>query len=110
MPDNVVIDIDTWEIVDYEDEHPKADQAPSPSPVWGDLDRVWLDGRYYSKPSGLIWEVEEEGVTHQLCPRNKHGTYPYRIRGQNWGRTSQLSEVEALWKTLEFAPELIDFV
>lgn len=110
MPDNVVIDIDTLEIVGYEDEPTEAGRFFSPTPSWDALGRTFRNGRHYYRPSSLLWKVEEAGVTHQLHPRNKHGSYPYRTAGTDWGRIYQLSQEEALWKTLEFAPELVDFI
>ena len=71
-----------------------------------------LGDDYYYKPSSLLWEVIKDDVIHELKLRNKHGSYPYsrRARDGTWGQTSQLTQDEALWLTLEFNPELMGYV
>lgn len=110
----IVIDIDTFEIFTGVDNSEYRVETGDNNQVsqskWDNLDRVWIDGRFYYKPGCLIWEVKEEGTIHQLFSQKKDRSYGYYIRGSDWGRLHQLSPDEALWKTLEFAPELIDFV
>lgn len=120
MPNNVeiVMDIDTleiFEVIDLDKEKEVSDidtfsEETKPSP-YDDLNRVWLGSGYYYKPASLLWKAEKEGIIHELKPKNKHGTYPYHsyVTGQ-WGHVSQLSQEEALWLTLEFNPELMDYV
>ena len=122
MSDNIeiVMDIDTLEIFDVIDldksedivdcipeENSDVDVSP-----YDYLDRVWLGNNYYYRPSSVIWEVTKDDVIHQLKPRNKHGTYPYSRTGRDrtWGQSSQLTQDEALWLTLEFNPELMSYV
>lgn len=79
---------------------------------YDDLGRVWLGNGYYYKPSSLLWRNEREGIIHELRPKNKHGSYPYyqRCRNHTWGHVSQLTYKEALWLTLEFYPELMNYI
>ncbi|HEL1012377.1 TPA: hypothetical protein TVB68_001558 [Streptococcus equi subsp. ruminatorum] len=65
----------------------------------------------YHSPSCILWEVKEGTVIHTLSYQNKHGSYPYHSREPgHWGHVSQLTTEEALWKTLEFNPELMSYV
>ena len=121
MSDNIeiIMDIDSLEIfdvidlkeneniVDFVSEENSEEKVSS----YDDLNRVWL-GKGYYKPSSLLWEVIKDNVIHELYPRNKHGSYPYsrRARDETWGQTSQLTQDEALWLTLEFNPELMGYV
>ena len=104
-----VIDLDKNE--DVIDSIPEVNSEEKVSP-YDDLDRVWLGNGYYYKPSSLLWEVIKDNVIHELYPRNKHGSYPYsrRARDGTWGQTSQLTQDQALWLTLEFNPELMGYV
>lgn len=114
MSDNIeiIMDIETldiFEVIDLDEEKevtvsdsetfPKEEKA---SP-YDDLNRIWLRNGYYYKPSSLLWEVIENGIIHDLSPRNKHGTYPYyqHPRNGNWGHVKQLTQEEALWLTVE---------
>lgn len=123
MSDNleIVIDIDTLEIFDVidldEDREdavtdtenlPKAEKAL----LYDDLNRVWTDNGYFYKPSSLLWRSEKDEVIHELKPKNKHGSYPYyqRSRDHTPGNVSQLTQEEAMWLTLEFNPELMNYV
>lgn len=123
MSDNIeiIMDIETlevFEVIDLDEmkevattdieEFPEEDQ----STPYDELNRVWLGNGYYYKPSSLILGVEKDGVTHELSPKNKHGTYPYyrRARYGTWRRVRQLTQEEALWLTLEFNPELMSYV
>lgn len=121
MSDNIeiVMDIDSLEIFDVIDLDknenmvdciPEGNSEEKVSP-YDDLDRVWLGNGYY-KPSSLLWEVIKDDVIHGLNPRNKHSSYPYsrRVRDGTWGQTSQLTQDEALWLTLEFNPELMGYI
>ncbi|WP_105257083.1 hypothetical protein [Streptococcus suis] len=76
---------------------------------YDDLGRVWLGNGYYYKPSGLLWKNEREGIIHELRSKNKHGSYPY-YQCHTWGHVSQLTYEEALWLTLEFYPELMNYI
>lgn len=79
---------------------------------YDDLGRVWLGNGYFYKPASLLWESEKDGIIHELSSMNKHGTYPYykhAIDG-TWGHVSQLTYEEALWLTLEFYPELMNYI
>ncbi|KXT75155.1 hypothetical protein STRDD10_00429 [Streptococcus sp. DD10] len=62
----------------------------------------------------ILWTVKEKGIKHTLLPKNLVGTYPYRIEGKGrwgpWGRIYQLTYDEAMWKTMEFAPEFLDCI
>ena len=122
MSDNIeiVMDIDSLEIFDVIDldknedvidSIPEVNSEEKVSP-YDDLDRVWLGNGYYYKPSSLLWEVIKDNVIHELYPRNKHGSYPYyrRARDGTWGQSSQLTQDEALWLSLEFNPELMGYV
>lgn len=123
MSDNIeiIMDIETldiFEVIDLDGEKgvtvsdsetfPKEEKA---SP-YDDLNRIWLRNGYYYKPSSLLWEVIENGIIHDLSPRNKHGTYPYyqHSRDGNWGHVKQLTQEEALWLTLELNPDLMNYV
>ncbi|MCW1406503.1 hypothetical protein OLX38_10230 [Streptococcus agalactiae] len=108
MSDNIeiIMDIETldiFEVIDLDEE------KASP---YDDLNRIWLRNGYYYKPSSLLWEVIENGIIHDLSPRNKHGTYPYyqHSRDGNWGHVKQLTQEEALWLTLELNPDLMNYV
>ena len=122
MSDNIeiVMDIDSLEIFDVIDLDknesmvdciPEGNSEEKVSP-YDELDRVWLGNGYYYKPSSLLWEVIKDDVIHGLNTRNKHGSYPYsrRARDGTWGQTSQLTQDEALWLTLEFNPELMGYI
>jgi len=111
MSDNIeiVMDIDSLEIFDVIDLDknenmvdciPEGNSEEKVSP-YDDLDRVWLGNGYYYKPSSLLWEVIKDD-----------GSYPYsrRARDGTWGQTSQLTQDQALWLTLEFNPELMGYV
>ncbi|EFR44617.1 hypothetical protein [Streptococcus pseudoporcinus] len=117
----IVMDIDTldiFEVIDLDEEKevavsdsetfPKEEKA---SP-YDDLNRIWLRNGYYYKPSSLLWEVIENGIVHDLSPRNKHGTYPYyqHSRDGTWGHVKQLTQEEALWLTLDLNSELMSSV
>lgn len=123
MSDNIeiIMDIETldiFEVIDLDEEKevtvsdsetfPKEEKA---SP-YDDLNRIWLRNGYYYKPSSLLWEVIENGIIHDLSPRNKHGTYPYyqHSRDGTWGHVKQLTQEEALWLTLELNPDLMNYV
>lgn len=117
----IIMDIDTLEIfevidLDEEKEVMATDTEDSPearkvSP-YDDLNRIWLGNSYYYKPSSLLWEVVEDDIIHDLSPKNKHGTYPYSqcARDGTWGHVLQLTPEEALWKTLELNPEMLNYV
>ncbi|EHI70777.1 hypothetical protein ACVRY7_01710 [Streptococcus ictaluri] len=117
----IIMDIETldiFEVIDLDEEKevtvsdsetfPKEEKA---SP-YDDLNRIWLRNGYYYKPSSLLWEVVRDGIIHELSPRNKHGTYPYCEHSRNgtWGHIKQLTQEEALWLTLEFNPDLMNYV
>ena len=119
MSDNIeiVMDIDSLEIfdvIDLDKNENMVDCIPEGNfdekvSVYDDLNRVWLGNCYYYRPSNLLWEVIKDDVIHGLKPRNKHGSYPYSRRARE-GQTSQLTQNEALWLTLEFNPELMGYV
>ncbi|VTS16237.1 hypothetical protein [Streptococcus pseudoporcinus] len=117
----IVMDIDTldiFEVIDLDEEKevavsdsetfPKEEKA---SP-YDNLNRIWLRNGYYYKPSSLLWEVIENGIVHDLSPRNKHGTYPYyqHSRDGTWDHVKQLTQEEALWLTLDLNSELMSYV
>lgn len=117
----IVMDIDTLEIFDVidldedrEDAVTNTENLPEAEKAlaYDDLNRVWTCSGYFYKPSSLLWRSEKDGVIHELKPKNKHGSYPYYQRSSDytWGRVSQLTQDEALWLTLEFCPELMNFV
>lgn len=123
MSDNleIVMDIDTLEIFDVIDLDEDREDVATDTEIlpedekallYDDLNRVWTGNGYFYKPSSLLWRSEKDGVIHELKPKNKHGSYPYyqRSRDHTWGKVSQLTQEEALWLTLEFNPELMDFV
>ena len=118
MSDNIeiIMHIDSLEIFDVIDlnENENIVDFVSEGEVspYDDLYRVWLRNGYYYKPSSLLWEVIKDNVIHELYPRNKHGSYPCyrRARDGTWGQSSQLTQEEALWLTLEFNPELMGYV
>ena len=122
MSDNIeiIMDIDSLEIFDVIDLNENENivalvsEGNSEEKVssYDDLNRVWLGKGYYYKPSSLLWEVIKDDVIHELKPRIKFGTYPYsrRARDGTWGQTSQLTQEEALWSTLEFNTELMGYI
>ena len=122
MSDNIeiIMDIDSLEIFDVIDLNENENivdlvsEGNSEEKVssYDDLNRVWLVKGYYYKPSSLLWEVIKDDVIHELKPRIKFGTYPYsrRARDGTWGQTSQLTQEEALWSTLEFNTELMGYI
>ena len=123
MSDNleIVMDIDTLEIFDVIDLDEDREDAATDTEIlpkaekallYDDLNRVWTGNGYFYKPSSLLWRSELDGVIHELKPKNKHGSYPYhqRSRDHTWGNVSQLTQEEALWLTLEFNPELMNYV
>ncbi|SDB22515.1 hypothetical protein SAMN02910293_01140 [Streptococcus henryi] len=123
MSDNIeiIMDIETLEIFEVIDLDEMKEAATTDikdslveeqSTPYDELNRVWLGNGYYYKPSSFIWGVEKDGATHELSHKNKHGTYPYyrRARDGTWRHIRQLTQEEALWLTLEFHPELMDFV
>ena len=122
MSDNIeiVMDIDSLEIfdvIDLDKNENMVDCIPEGNSdekvsVYDELNRVWLGDGYYYRPSSLLWRVMKDDVIHELCPRINIGTYPYsrRARDGTWGQTSQLTQAEALWLTLEFNPELMGYV
>lgn len=123
MSDNleIVMDIDTLEIFEVIDQGDNDDVAVTDTEnlpedekalLYDDLNRVWTGNGYFYKPSGLLWRSELDGVIHELKPKNKHGSYPYhqRSRDHTWEHVSQLTQEEALWLTLEFNPELMNYV
>ena len=122
MSDNIeiVMDIDSLEIfdvIDLDKNENVADCIPEGNSdekvtVYDNFDRVWLGDSYYYRPSSLLWRVMKDDVIHELYPRIKFGTYPYykRARVETWRQTSQLTQDEALWLTLEFNPELMGYV
>ena len=106
----IVMDIDTLDIFDVidldETNHFKTgidEDLPEEKEIssYDDLNKTWLGNRYHYKLSGLLWEIIENDIIHDLSPRNKHGTYPYQ-HSQNgtWGHVKQLTQEEALWLTL----------
>ena len=106
------------EVIDFDEEKETTvtDSEDFPKEVkalpYDDLGRVWLGNGYYYKPSSLLWKNEREGIIHELRPKNKHGSYPYYqcCRNHTWGHVSQLTYEEALWLTLEFYPELMNYI
>ena len=122
MSDNIeiVMDIDSLEIfdvIDLDKNENIVDCIPEGNSdekvsVYDELNRVWLGDGYYYRPSSLLWRVIKDNVIHELRPRINRGTYPYsrRARDGTWGQTSQLTQDEALWLTLEFNPELMGYV
>lgn len=78
--------------------------------LYDELGRVYINGRFYYQPRGVWWTVTEEGVTHTLSEKNKYGSFPYSTKVADWGKTAQLSDDEARWKTLEYTPELVDYI
>lgn len=119
----IVMDIETlevFEVIDLDEEKEVIAKALEESPEerkvssspYDELDRIWLGNGYFHKPSSLLWEVIENDTIHDLTPRNKHGHYPYcqHARDGTWGRVLQLTPEEALWKTLELNPELMNYV
>lgn len=117
----VVMNIDTleiFEVIDLNDvqeiaatdaEYSLEEEKLTP---YDELNRVWIGNGYYYKPSSLIWRTERDGVIHELSSRNKHGTYSYYQRSidYTWGHSNQLTQEEAMWLTLEFNPELMNYV
>ena len=109
MSDNIeiVMDIDSlkiFDVIDLDKNENMVDCIPEGNSdekvsVYDDLNRVWLGDGYYYRPSSLLWRIEL-------------GTYPYsrRARDGTWGQTSQLTQDEALWLTLEFNPELMGYI
>ena len=123
MSDNIeiIMDIETldiFEVIDLDEEKgvTVSDSETFPkeekSSPYDDINRIWLRNGYYYKPSSLLWEVIENGIIHDLSPRNKHGTYPYyqHSRDGTWGHVKQLTQEEALWLTLELNPDLMNYV
>ena len=72
--------------------------------------RALLSGPPYYLPYSLLWERTVDGVKHSLKPKIRGGTFPYMQEGKDWGHSLQLTYDEALWITLEFAPELLSFI
>lgn len=100
MPEDVVIDIDTFEIVEegtlfQKKSHDKKIEDRRIRPL------------YFAC---ILWEVIEDGVTHQLHIRTEEGNYGYWRIGPDWGHLTWLPPDDALWKTLEYAPELVSYV
>ncbi|HFH8540399.1 TPA: hypothetical protein ACGQCB_000113 [Streptococcus agalactiae] len=123
MSDNleIVMDIDTLEIFDVIDLDEDREDAATDTEIlpkaekallYDDLNRVWTGNGYFYKPSSLLWRSEKNEVIHELKPKNKHGSYPYyqRSRDHTRGNVSQLTQEEAMWLTLEFNPELMNYV
>ena len=122
MSDNIelIMNIDSLEIfdvIDLNENENIVDLVPEGNSEekvssYDNLNRVWLGKGYYYKPSSLLWEVIKDDVIHELKPRIKFGTYPYsrRARDGTWGQTSQLTQEEALWSTLEFNTELMGYI
>ena len=117
----IIMDIETleiFEVIDLDEEKEvtvsDSENIPKEEKVspYDDLNRVWLGNGYYYKPSSLLWRSEEDGIIHELKPKNKHGTYPYyqHSRDGAWGHVLLLTPEEALWKTLELNPELMIYV
>lgn len=117
----IVMDIDTLEIFDVidldetnhfdtgiDEDLPEEKEISS----YDNLNKTCLGNRYHYKLSVPIWEVIENGIIHDLSPRNKHGTYPYyqHSRDGTWGHVKQLTQEEALWLTLDLNSELISYV
>lgn len=106
----IVMDIDTLDIFDVidldETNHFKTgidEDLPEEKEIssYDDLNKTWLGNRYHYKLSGLLWEIIENDIIHDLSPRNKQGTYPYQhSRDGTWGHVKQLTQEEALWLTL----------
>lgn len=74
--------------------------------------RLMEDGRFWDKPSSILWSVTKDKVNHTLSPKNIYGTFPYSKIATNgsWGNIDQLTQEEAMWLTLEMRPELTDFI
>lgn len=117
----IIMDIETLEIFDVIDLDEDRDDVVTntenlpeteKAPAYDDLNRVWTCNGYFYKPSSLLWRSEKDGIIHELSPKNKHGFYPYhrRARDGTWGCVSQLIPEDAMWLTLEFCPELMNFV
>ncbi|MGT2754117.1 hypothetical protein [Streptococcus ovis] len=118
----IIMDIETleiFEVIDLDEKEEGVDtdgteDFPEEEIVlpYDGLNRVWTSKGYYYKPSSLLWRIEKDGVVHQLSPKNKHGTYPYYQRSSDytWGRSNQLTQEEAMWLTLEFNPDLMNYV
>lgn len=117
----IVMDIDTLEIFevidldeDREDVATDIEILPEDEKalLYDDLNRVWTGNGYFYKPFSLLWRSEKDEVIHELKPKNKHGSYPYyqRSRDHTRGNVSQLTQEEAMWLTLEFNPELMNYV
>ncbi|CAM3313963.1 Uncharacterised protein [Streptococcus dysgalactiae subsp. equisimilis] len=79
----IVMDIDTLDIFDVidldETNHFKTgidEDLPEEKEIssYDDLNKTWLGNRYHYKLSGLLWEIIENDIIHDLSPRNKHGT------------------------------------
>ena len=109
----LVIDIETLEIFEviYSDDNSKDLTSSEEVGEKVSEEKKSSHDNHYSQPSSLIWKVIKDGVIHELSHRNKHGSHPYhRYVPGKWGCVSQLTQEEALWLTLELAPELMSYV
>lgn len=108
----IVMDIDSLEIYDVIDNEIKNDIDDAEEEISTRQDNVKTTSIIGSNYPKDLWTVLEGDVCHTLSCKNKHGSYPYSqtARDGTWGKIFQLKEDEALWLTLEFAPELIGVV
>ena len=106
-PDNNVQDSSD---VEKEYWHEARDRKLKNSTKYSAYGRALLPGRPYYLPHSRLWERTVDGVKHSLKPKIRGGTFPYRQEGKDWGHSWQLTYDEALWVTLEFAPELLAFI
>lgn len=108
----IVMDIDSLEIYDVIDNELKNDIDDAEEEISTRQDNVKKTSKISSNYPKDLWTVLEGDVRHVLSYKNKHGSYPYSqtARDGTWGKVFQLKEDEALWLTLEFAPELIGVV
>ncbi|MGX9845070.1 hypothetical protein ACR3IL_07255 [Streptococcus iniae] len=105
-----VIDLDEQNYLDEDTNENSTEERKTSS--YDDLDKIRLENSYYYKPSSLLWEVIKNDISHDLSPRNKHGTYSYyqHSRDGTWGHVKQHTQEEALWKALELNPEMMAYV
>ncbi|HEN0272633.1 TPA: hypothetical protein U3R04_001553 [Streptococcus agalactiae] len=108
----IVMDIDSLEIYDVIDNELKTDIDDAEEEISTRQDNVKTTSIKRSNYPKDLWTVQEGDVRHILSCKNKHGSYPYTqtARDGTWGKILQLKEDEALWLTLEFAPELLGVV
>ncbi|MEE3699343.1 hypothetical protein V2H32_10110 [Streptococcus uberis] len=110
----IILDLDSLEIEEVIDLENTANEMIPEDEYHDSVDlnkhNLVISNENY-KPASLIWQIELTGIIHSLYAQNKHGTYPYQIeKTGEWGKVLQLTKEEALWLTLEYCPELMEFV